>query len=167
MQTKVREASQADADAVSELIHASFSALAAADWSESACATFLAESAPPALVAAIATSVLSLVATYEARPVGFLLMPSPRLLALLFVHPGYLRNGIGANLWEEARSTIEANHPEVQTVELNATPNSVRFYRAIGFVPISAEFEFRGCRATRMACWLPARSRGSNVDDAP
>jgi len=167
MQTTLREASQADADAVSKLIHASFSVLAAADWSESARATFLAESAPPALAAAIASSALSLVAISDARPVGVLLMPSPRLLALLFVYPSCLRHGIARKLWEEARSTIEANHPEAQTVELNATPNSVPFYRAIGFAPISTEFEFRGCRATRMACWLPARSRGCDVGDAP
>lgn len=166
MQITLREASQADADAVSELIHTSFSALAAADWSESACATFLAESAPPALAAAMASPVVSLVAMAEAGPVGFLLMPSPRLLALLFVHPDWLRNGVGAKLWEEARSRIEASHPEVQTVELNATPHSVPFYRAVGFFPISTEFEFRGCRATRMACWLPGRSRVRSTDNA-
>lgn len=167
MQTTLRDAAKADADAVSALIHASFSALVAADWGASARATFLAESAPPALASAISSSVVALVATSEARPVGFLLMPSPRLLALLFVHPTCLRNGIGAKLWEHARSTIETYHPEVQTVELNATPNSVLFYRALGFVPISKEFEFRGCRATRMACWLPARSRDCTVGNAP
>lgn len=167
MQTTLREASPADADAVSELIHTSFSVLAAADWSESARATFLAESAPSPLAAGIASSVLSLIANFEARPVGFLLMPSPRLLAMLFVDPGCLRSGIGAKLWKKARSTIEADHPEVQTVEINATPNSVPFYRAIGFFPISTEFEFRGCRATRMACWLPALSRGCKVGNAP
>ena len=167
MQTALRDASQADAQALSELVHTSFSVLAAADWSESASATFLAESAPPSLAAAIGSSVLALVASFADRPVGFLLMPSPRLLALLFVHPDCLRKGIGTTLWESARSTIEANHPEVQTVELNATPNSVHFYRSLGFVPISKEFQFRGCRATRMACWLPARSRNGTVGNAP
>ena len=167
MQTTLRRASQADAMAVSELIHASFSALAAADWGESAGTTFLAETAPDALAAAIASSALTLVASTADRPVGLLLMPSPRLLALLFVHPSCLRHGIGRKLWEQARATIEANHPEVQTVELNATPNSVPFYRAIGFAPISTEFEFRGCRATRMACRLTGRSHRGDVGDAP
>jgi len=46
MQTTLRDASEADAQALSELVHASFSTLAATDWSESAGATFLAESAP-------------------------------------------------------------------------------------------------------------------------
>lgn len=167
MQTALRDASHADAQALSELVHTSFSALAAADWSQSAGATFLAESAPHSLAAAIGSSVLALVASSADRPVGFLLMPSPRLLALLFVHPDCLRKGVGTKLWERARSTIEASHPEVQTVELNATPNSVRFYRSLGFAPISKEFEFRGCRATRMACWLPARSRDCTVGNAP
>lgn len=167
MQTTLCDASQANAEAVSELIHASFSALAAADWDVSARALFLEESAPRALATAITSSALALVASSADRPVGILLMPSPRLLALLFVHPDCLRHGIGTTLWEAARSRLAADHPEVQTVELNATPNSVPFYRSLGLVPISMEFSFRGCRATRMACWLPARSRNCSVGIAP
>jgi GNAT superfamily N-acetyltransferase len=167
MQTTLCDASQANAEAVSNLIHVSFSALAAADWDASASTTFLDESSPQAIAAAIASSTLALVASAANRPVGFLLMPSPRLLALLFVHPDYLRNGIGTTLWEAARAKLEVDQPEVQTVELNATPNSVTFYRSVGFVPISLEFSFRGCRATRMACWLPARARNCSVGNAP
>ena len=167
MQTTLCDASQANAGAVSELIHASFSALAAADWDGSAIANFLEESAPQAVATAIASSALALVASSANRPVGFILMPSPRLLALLFVHPDCLRKGIGTTLWEAARAKLEADQSEVQTVELNATPNSVPFYRSLGFVPISTEFSFRGCRATRMACWLPARARNCSVRNAP
>ncbi len=167
MQADLRDASQADAEAVSQLVHTSFSMLVAASWSPSASATFLTESAPARLAAAIGSAAVALVAISKDRPVGFLLMPSPRLLALLFVHPDYLRKGIGSELWERARSTIESDHPDVQTVELNATPYSAGFYRSLGFAPISREFEFRGCRATRMACWLPARSRNCAVGNTP
>jgi len=49
--------------------------------------------------------------------------------------------------------------------ELNATPYSIRFYRKLGFVPISSEFTLRGCRATRMALWLPAEKLGCEIRD--
>jgi Acetyltransferase (GNAT) domain len=51
----------------------------------------------------------------------------------------------------------------VKTVELNSTPRAVEFYLALGFVPISAEFARGGARATRMACWLPARALGAEL----
>ena len=48
-------------------------------------------------------------------------------------------------------------------MELNSTPYAIEFYRALGFVPISAEFVRDGARATRMACWLPARALGAEL----
>ena len=94
----------------------------------------------------------------ENEMVGVILMPSPSLLGALFVRPRWLRLGIGRALWEWARAQIETRFPEVNTVELNATSYAVPFYKSVGFVPISAEFERDGQRATRMACWLPARA---------
>jgi ribosomal protein S18 acetylase RimI-like enzyme len=73
---------------------------------------------------------------------------------MLFVHPQHLRQGIGRALWESARTHIESALPQTKTVELNATPYSVAFYQSLGFV-------VKGARATRMACWLPARSPGA------
>jgi predicted GNAT family N-acyltransferase len=77
---------------------------------------------------------------------------------MLFVEPASLRQGVARALWEHARAYVETHHPEVTTVELNSTPYALQFYRSVGFVPISREFNRGGCRATRMACWLPARS---------
>jgi GNAT superfamily N-acetyltransferase len=93
--------------------------------------------------------------------IGVLLMPTPNILGMLFVHPAWLRRGIAKSLWEHARAEIERTFPTVKTIELNSTPYAIDFYRSAGFVPISAEFELGGCRATRMACWLPARTLGA------
>lgn len=101
----------------------------------------------------------------EAGIAGVILMPSPNLLGLLFVRPCWLRLGIGKALWESARAHIEANYPQVQTIELNATAYALSFYRSVGFVPISAEFEREGRRATRMACWLPGRALGAELGE--
>lgn len=95
------------------------------------------------------------------EPLGYVLMPSPALLGMLFVDPSAHRRGIAMRLWEAAREHVEHAHPEVRTIELNATPHALGFYRCAGFVPISGEFVLGGCRATRMACWLPARRLGA------
>ena len=158
----MRTVDQADAEAISALVHLSFTELAARDWEPNAREVFLAESSP-ASMRAVPKPAYAQAAFDAERPVGFISMPTPAALGLLFVHPHYLRRGIGRALWEQARAFIEKTHPEIETVEVNSTPYAVKFYRSVGFVPISTEFFKSGCRATRMACWLPARALGADA----
>lgn len=152
-----------DAEIASELVHESFSALSASAWEPRAREVFFAESSPDALREALRSPAFAAGAFSDRALVGFILMRKPSSLSMLFVRPGSLRLGIGRQLWEQARTHIEAAFPEVKTVELNSTPYALAFYRSVGFVPISAEFTIGGCRATRMACWLPARSLGAGL----
>ena len=162
MPYSMRVVEQADAEAISALVQLSFTELAAHDWEPNACEVFLAESSPASMRAAPKPAYA--VAAFDAeRPVGFISMPTPAALGLLFVHPRYLRRGIGRALWEQARAFIEKTYPDTETVEVNSTPYALEFYRSVGFVPISTEFIKGGCRATRMACWLPARALGAEV----
>jgi GNAT superfamily N-acetyltransferase len=142
---------------VSDLVQRSFNAFVASDWSSSARATFLAESSSVEVCKSISAAWHTELALSEQALVGFVLMPRPNILAALFVDPGHVRRGFGRALWERARKMVEAQHPDVDTVEVNATPWSTPFYRAMGFAAISAPFEHKGARVTRMACWLPAR----------
>jgi len=158
----MRTVGPADAEAISDLVHLSFTELAARDWEPNARKVFLAESSPASMRAAAKPAYLQ--AAFDAdRPVGFISMPTPTFVGLLFVHPRYLRQGIGRALWEQARAFIDKTYPEAETVETNSTPYALEFYRSVGFVPISAEFIKSGCRATRMACWLRARALGADV----
>ncbi|HUG23371.1 GNAT family N-acetyltransferase [Piscinibacter sp.] len=143
------------------MIGRSFNALVAADWEPAACRVFLEESSPARLRDALQTAAHAAGAFSDSGVLGFILMPRPSVLGMLFVDPGSLRLGIGRQLWEHARAHVEASFPDVKTVELNASPQAVPFYRSVGFTPISAEFRRAGCRATRMACWLPARALGA------
>jgi len=148
------------ADRISALVHLSFNELAAVDWDPDARQVFLGESSPASIAAALQQPAFAAVETEGGEFTGFILMRKPSLLGMLFVHPRHLRKGVARRLWEAARSHIETAHPDVKTVELNATPYAFKAYRALGFVPISTEFTRGGCRATRMACWLPARALG-------
>lgn len=161
MPITIRLVGEAEAGAASAVVQASFLALAAKDWDGSAQQVFLAESSAEALVERLRVAAYAAGAFEGQQMVGFLLMPNEALLGMLFVDPKWVRQGVGRALWERAREHVEAQFPAIKTVELNATPNALPFYRSIGFVPISEEFTRAGCRTTRMACWLPARALGA------
>jgi GNAT superfamily N-acetyltransferase len=158
MKYEIRSLTNAHAADASALIRESFLALAAADWHVDAQRAFLEATAPEPIAQRLTTMTFAAGAFSDGGIAGVIFMPSPGLLGLLFVHPRWLRLGIGQALWEAARAHIEARFPEVNTVELNATPYAVHFYISVGFVPISSQFELEGRRAIRMACWLPARA---------
>jgi GNAT superfamily N-acetyltransferase/ketosteroid isomerase-like protein len=153
----LRPALPADAEAASALVQASFLALGATGWDEAARAHMVRESMPEVLAAALAQPAVALLAEIDGRAAGFLLMREPARLDMLFVDPACTGRGIARRLWEAARARLEAEHPTLRTVELNATEIALPAYRRFGFAPISARFDRGGARATRMACWLPAR----------
>jgi GNAT superfamily N-acetyltransferase len=163
MKYEIRSLTSAHAADASAVIQESFLALAAADWRPDARSAFLEATAPSPLQIKMSTMTFAAGAFSDGGIAGVILMPSPSLLGLLFVRPRWLRIGIGQALWESARAHIETRFPEVQTVELNSTPYGVGFYKSVGFVPVSSEFERDGQRAIRMACWLPARVLGANA----
>jgi GNAT superfamily N-acetyltransferase len=161
MKTILRPVTAAEIAGASALIHASFLALVAVDWEPEAQALFLNESSPEMLERKIQVAAYQLGAFIDAQLVGFLVLTSPSVLSNLFVHPQFLRQGIGRRLWEGARAHIETAFPTVKTVELNATPSAYEFYLRLGFAPISGRYLLKGARVTRMACWLPARALGA------
>ena len=158
MNPHIRNATPEDAPALSRLVHASFRAHVASDWELVAQESLLTDTSTEKLAARIAESVIVLLHEEEESILGVILLPRPNLVQLCFVAPGHVRNGIGRALWEAARMRIEADFPEVKTVELNSTPYAVSAYKAMGFYPISEPFFRAGAVATRMACWLPGKS---------
>lgn len=167
MDFTTRAVTEREAEAASAVVHASFVQLASQDWGTQAQQLFLTDALPERLGEKIKVSAYAAGAFVDGHMVGFLLMPEPSVLSMLFVHPKWLRRGIAKTLWESARTRIEVAFPTVRTVELNTTPYALEFYRTVGFVPISTEFERRGARATRMACWLPARALGAECARTP
>jgi predicted GNAT family N-acyltransferase len=159
----VRDVDSGEAAAASAMVQESFLKLASQSWEVEAQQRFLAESRPEVLGPKISAAACAIGAFSGERIIGFLFMPIPERLGMLFVHPSRLREGIATKLWECARTRLQCEFPEVRTVELNATPYAVEFYRAVGFVPISTQFLRGGARATRMACWLPARALGAEL----
>lgn len=163
MSISARPLTPSDAEAASALVRSSFMEIAARDWEPHARSVFLIESSPAHMAEALTAPAFAAAAFEGQAMLGLILLRKPSVLDMLFVHPGALRRGIARQLWEQARAHLERSFPEVKTVELNSTPNALSFYRAMGFVPISAELERDGCRATRMACRLAARAPGAEA----
>ncbi|HSN34423.1 MAG TPA: GNAT family N-acetyltransferase [Ideonella sp.] len=157
----IRPLTQADADSASQVAREAFSRYVAPDWEVNACEHFNAHSTPEVMRESLQCPAYAAGAFAGASLVAFILMPQPSLVGMLFVRPAAIRQGVGRQLWECARAHIEQSFPKVVTVELNSSPHATSFYRRLGFVPISAEYRRAGSRATRMACWLPARSLGA------
>lgn len=135
---------------------------ASRDWDIEAQGAFLAGASPEKLAGKIKAAAYAAGAFAAGQMVGFLLMPAPSLLGMLFVHPKWLRQGVARTLRESARTHIEAEFPAVKTVEPSSTPRALEFYRAVGFVPISAEFRRDGARDPN---GLLASSAGSRRRD--
>lgn len=92
----LRAADANDAAGASALVRVSFAELAAQDWENHAQQRFLAESGVEPLARKIVAASCAIGAFAGERIVGFLLMPTPTILGMLFVHPTRLRQGIAA-----------------------------------------------------------------------
>lgn len=158
MEPNIRSAEVADAAAISLLVQDGFTQFVAPDWEPQARTVFMSESSTERFVLSIPAAAYAAIAQLDGQLVGFILLPTPAVLAFLFVHPTWLRRGIASRLWEAARVHLETHCPATKTVELNSSPYAVAAYRALGFYPISEPFRRGGCLATRMACWLPGLS---------
>ena len=140
---------------VATTIRRAFDASVACDWSAEARATFFAEASPENLGKAFAQAFFGEVATADEACVGVILLPTPRLLALLFVDPEFQRRQIASTLFAHAAAAVLGSDPPVSTISLNSTRAAIPFYESRGFFRISPEFTRTGTVAQRMALWLP------------
>ena len=166
MKYTVRPTQSSECESVSALVQRGFSQFIAPDWEASAVSTFTAETSGECIRKLIETAAFHAVAEAAGQLLGFILMPNPSSVGLLFVSPDHLRTGIARELWQSARRHIEAEFNTIKTVELNSSPYAVSAYKALGFYPISEPFHRRGCVATRMACWLPGEALGASKSAA-
>jgi GNAT superfamily N-acetyltransferase len=77
----------------------------------------------------------------EGRIVGAVLVKNFWNLCSLFVEPDYHRRGMGRNLIQEALRQC-APRNERSYVRVNAAPNAVAFYRAMGFALVDDAVRF-------------------------
>lgn len=155
MQLAYRTPLNDDWPEVATTIQRAFDASVACDWTPQARATFFAEASPENLAKAFTEAFFGEIATADDVWVGVIVLPTPRLLALLFVHPEFQRRYIASTLFTHAAAAVMAVDPPVSTISLNSTRAAIPFYESRGFFRISPEFTRSGTVAQRMALWLP------------
>lgn len=132
------------------MVHRSFASHGTHGWSNVAIEKFMRESSPPDLTSQLRSAFLALVAYSGPYIIGFVLMPTPSVLSMLFVDPDHFRQGIGRDLWLACVARLDGDSRAAGVVSLNSTAAAIPFYLSLGFVAQGGEFERGGCRATRM-----------------
>ncbi|MCS0504366.1 GNAT family N-acetyltransferase [Ancylobacter mangrovi] len=85
---------------------------------------------------------LTLVATREGEPVGFIALADNRLIDMLFVHPEAAGQGVGALLYDAVEKLAGARGAKVLAVD--ASDTALGFFQKRGFVPKSRNTVPRG-----------------------
>lgn len=88
---------------------------------------------------------------YKGRLVGLVEVRDHRHISLLFVETRLQRGGLGRRLVEAATDACRAARPDLDTITVHASPNSVGAYERFGFTPTGPEQETNGIRFVSMA----------------
>ncbi len=98
------------------------------------------------------TDGLLLVAELDGELIGAIEARDRGHITLMFVHGKYQERGVGRLL---LRGLIDRLDTEIQSVTVNAAPNSVPAYRRFGFVAAGDEQEKDGIRYVPMKARIP------------
>ena len=137
---KVRQALEADASDIAELIYST--SVVCCFTSEQPCPEWYKESVQPSQIANLLKSeqMVWLVATQEQKVTGVLAVSDKSHVKYFFVHPAYQKLGIGRQLWHFAlHSGVLGNSLTVRS-SLFAIP----VYERLGFMAIEPPKTFNG-----------------------
>ncbi|MGH9807048.1 MAG: GNAT family N-acetyltransferase [Terriglobia bacterium] len=148
-----RAAEEADAAAISALVKRALQPQTLPGWTSEAVSGLLAKASPETMSEQIGSGAFAHVGVADGQIVGFILCKKLRFLNLLAVEPSLHRNGIGSRLINLMLKHLVDAAPDLSVVEVNATHNSLPFYRRLGFYPLSEFIEFDGCRFARLGYW--------------
>lgn len=114
------------------IYQASIEELAADDYSEAQQEAWMAQSEDEVFADTLAKS-LTLVATVEGSPVGFIALRENEEIAFLYVHPAVAGQGIGTMLYDAIEKLAGARNAKRLAAEV--TDNAQPFFQKHGFQP--------------------------------
>ena len=89
-------------------------------------------------------------ASDQAELVGVIEIRDNNHLSMLFVKTDKQRQGIGRQLLSAAIEAIKKNRPNLKTLTVHSSPNSVTAYEKMGFESLGEEQTVNGIRFTTM-----------------
>lgn len=90
------------------------------------------------------------VAEFDEEVVGVLEMRGTDHLSMFFVNDIWQQRGVGTALFEAAMKSNLSENPDLEFITVHSSPNSVEFYKSLGFETQKPEQESDGIRFTPM-----------------
>ena len=150
----VRPFLAADAPLLAEIFRASIEELTAEDYSEAQQEAWAAAAEDEDAFAARLADRLTLVATMEGSPVGFVALQGPEHLDMLYVHPAAAGQGVGTQLCDAVEKIAAGRGTARLTVEASDTARD--FFARRGYVP--QQRNTVSCRGEWLASTTMAKS---------
>jgi putative acetyltransferase len=122
----------ADAPLLAEIFRASIEALTADDYSEAQQQAWAAAADDEEAFAARLAERLTLIATLDGSPVGFVSLQQPDLIDLVYVHPAVAGQGVGTMLLDAVEKIMAARGAARLTAD--ASDSARAFFERRGYV---------------------------------
>ena len=122
----------ADLPLLVEIFKSSIEELTADDYSEPQQEAWMAQADEESFATTLAKS-LTLVATVEGSPVGFVALKDNEMIEFLYVHPAAVGQGIGTMLYDAVEKLAGARNAKRLVAEV--TDNAQPFFQKNGFQP--------------------------------
>ena len=123
----------ADAPLLAEIFRASIEELTGDDYSEAQQAAWSAAADDEEAFAGRLAGALTLLATLEGSPVGFVSLEQPETIDLLYVHPAVARQGVGAMLLDAIERLMAARGATRLTADVSDSARD--FFATRGYQP--------------------------------
>lgn len=91
-----------------------------------------------------------IIAKHQNKPIGMLAVINKNHIALIFVDSNYQNEGIGKHLINNATRLCIEKSPAIKAITVSSSPNSISFYRAVGFEAQGEEVDEDGMRFVPM-----------------
>jgi N-acetylglutamate synthase-like GNAT family acetyltransferase len=147
---KHRPIENGEEDSVHDMILKVFHQFVAPTYSKSGIEKFTGMLSPSFLVERKADK-FTIVAELDGRIAGCLTMINKGHIALLFVDSELRGGGIGSSLIRYGIDLALERFPDLNTITVSSSPNSVSFYRSVGFATVGEERNEDGMRFLPMA----------------
>lgn len=85
-----------------------------------------------------------MVADYQNQIVGMLAIKNMSHIALLFVDSAFQKQGIGKSLIKVALKTCQEKNPNLESITVSSSTNSLSFYKSFGFDVEAEEVNEKG-----------------------
>lgn len=139
---------------VFDLVFRTFSEFIAPHYSRAGVLEFLKYIRPAYLLERLQKDHFVLLATAQRKIIGVVEVRGNSHISLLFVDRQFQRRGVASELLRRMLRICLKKKPDLSRITVNASPNSVKIYKHLGFRQESLEQTKNGIRFTPMALGL-------------